>query len=99
MKVEIIRAPGPGFINMLAEHLRPQAREAALGKKWGAIGLVQGKLIDLYWASDAAEKASTVTTALVSGNCPQHIQMLAIFGQQSEVQTAVDKISKKMSDR
>jgi hypothetical protein len=26
------------------------------------------------------------------GNCPQHIQMLAIFGKQMSVQTALDKI-------
>lgn len=58
----------------------------------GAVDFVQAKLIDLYWATDIAEKASPVRTALVMGNCPQHIQMPAIFSKQMAVRTALEKI-------
>jgi hypothetical protein len=54
--------------------------------------LIQSLLIDLYRASDIAEKASDVRTALVMGNCPQHIQMLAVLGTQAAVHAAVQKI-------
>ena len=33
-----------------------------------------------------------IMTALVLGNCPQHVQMLAVFGKQAGVETALDKI-------
>lgn len=56
------------------------------------MGLVQGRLIDLYWASDVAEKASAVSVALVMGNCPQHIQMLTILGKHAAVSQVLDKI-------
>jgi hypothetical protein len=92
MRVEIIRAPSPAFLEMLLNNIRPSERRRVEGK-WGAVGLIQSKLIDLYRASDVAEKSSNVVTALVMGNCPQHIQMLAIFGAQAEVDAAAAKIS------
>jgi len=77
---------------MLLSNVRPNDRKRLENIKWGAVGLLQAKLIDLYWASDLAEKASNVRTALVLGNCPQHVQMLAVLGQQESVQTALAKI-------
>ena len=77
MRIEIIRAPTESFVEMLVDNIRPAERKRLEGQHWGAIGLVQSRLIDLYWAADVAEKASDVVTALVMGNCPQHTQMLA----------------------
>ena len=56
------------------------------------MGLVQGKRIDLYRAADIAEKASQVEVALMLGNCPQHIQLLAILGKLAAVHQALEKI-------
>lgn len=92
MKITLIKAPTTSFLEMILNNIRASERKRVDGSQWGAVGLVQAKLIDLYWAADIAEKASTVRTALVMGNCPQHIQMLAIFGKQMAVQTALDKI-------
>jgi hypothetical protein len=92
MKIKLIKAPTKSFLEMMLSNIRTSDRKRLEGNKWGAVGLVQSKLIDLYWAADIAEKASTVRTALVMGNCPQHIQMLAIFGKQMAVRTALDKI-------
>jgi hypothetical protein len=80
---------------MLLNNIRPAERRKVEDSRWGAVGLVQARLIDLYWSADVAEKASNVVTALVMGNCPQHIQMLAIFGQQAGVRAALDKIQEK----
>jgi hypothetical protein len=92
MRIELIRAPTDAFLEMLMNNVRPPDRKRLNGIKWGAVGLVQTKLIELYRAADVAEKASNVITALVLGNCPQHIQMLAILGRQAEVKAALDKI-------
>jgi hypothetical protein len=92
MRIEFIKAPTAAFLEMLMNNIRPPDRKRLNGIKWGAVGLVQTKLIELYRAADVAEKASNVITVLVLGNCPQHIQMLAILGKQAEVKTALDKI-------
>jgi len=91
-RIEIIRAPSKPFLEMLLNNVRPADRKRLENQKWGAVGLIQAGLIDLYRAADIAEKASNISTALVMGNCPQHIQMLAIFGQQAGVRTALESI-------
>ena len=68
MKIELIKAPTKTFLEMILNHIRTPERKRLEGSQWGAVGLVQAKLIDLYWAADIAEKASTVRTALVMGN-------------------------------
>jgi len=97
MKIELIKAPTDAFVEMMLINLRSPDRKRLEGMHWGAVGLVQANLIDLYWAADLAEKASKVETALVLGSCPQHIQMLAIFGNQAEVAAALRTI--KAADR
>ena len=92
MRIELIRSPTESFLQMLLNNVRPSERKRVEDSRWGAVGLVQGRLIDLYWSADVAQKASNVVTTLVMGNCPQHIQMLAIYGQQAGVQAALDKI-------
>ena len=93
IKIELIKAPTKAFLEMILNNVRLPDRKRLENIHWGAVGLIQAKLIDLYKATDLAEKASDVMTALVLGNCPQHIQMLAIFGKQAGVKTALDKIS------
>ena len=92
MDIEFVRAPADTFTQMLLNNVRPTDRKHLEDISWGAVGLIQARLIQLYWAADVAEKASNVRTALVMGNCPQHIQMLAIVGQQGAVRAALDKI-------
>jgi hypothetical protein len=95
MQIELIKAPTAAFVEMVLNNVRPMDRKRLEGIKWGAVGLIQARLIDLYWASDVAEKASSVSVALVMGNCPQHIQLLAIFGKHAAVKQALDKIGEK----
>ena len=92
MKIELIKAPTERFLEMLLINIRPPEREHLAGVRYGAVGLIQTSLINLYRAADLAEKASNVKTALVFGSCPQHIQMLAIFGKHAEVNAALDKV-------
>lgn len=99
MQFELIKAPQNAFLQMLLTNIRPAERQSLDGVQWGAVGLMQAKLIDLYWAADVAAKASNVITAMVMGNCPQHIQLLAIFGKQTGVQTALNKIREGQARR
>jgi hypothetical protein len=63
-----------------------------------AIGLVQGKLIDMIYASDIAEKAVGVTVEDIRGTCPQHMVLLGIFGDTSSVESAINEIKLKMKE-
>lgn len=92
MKIQLIKAPTDRFLEMLLINVRSPEREQLAGVRYGAVGLVQTSLVNLYRAADLAEKASNVKTALVFGSCPQHIQMLAIFGKHAEVNAALDKV-------
>lgn len=92
MKIEIINGPTEAFQKMLMNSVSPLYRDAIQPMQWGAVGLIQARLIEIYFSADLAEKASDVKTALVSGNCPQHIQMLAILGNPAAVKAAIDKI-------
>lgn len=92
MTLRLIRSPNNSFIDMLLANVKPSDRRRLEEGPWGAVGLVQARLIDLYWAADVAEKSSCVTVGLIMGNCPQHIQMLAVVGQLAAVQAAIKKI-------
>jgi len=93
MRIELINAPSKAFLEMILHNVRVSDRKRLEIAHTGAVGLIQAALIDLFKSADLAEKASDVITALVLGNCPQHIQMLAIFGKQAGVKTALNKIN------
>ncbi len=92
MKIEIVQGPSKTFLKMLMNSISPMYRDSIQSMQYGAVGLVQSTLIDIYFSADLAEKASDVKTVLVSGNCPQHVQMLAVLGNQAAVNAAMDKI-------
>nr|WP_207758101.1 BMC domain-containing protein [Clostridium botulinum] len=63
-----------------------------------AVGLVQGKMIDMIFAADIAEKAVGVTVEDIRGNCPQHMILIGIFGDTASVESAVKEIKLKMEE-
>jgi microcompartment protein CcmL/EutN len=56
------------------------------------VGLIQGKLIDMIAAADVAEKAADVRVFDLRGLCPQHITMIGIFGDISDVKASIEAI-------
>ena len=60
--------------------LRQRITDGATGDfvNAAAVGLVQGKLIDMICAADIAEKLVDVTVRDVRGSCPQNMILLAI---------------------
>ena len=90
----IISHPSPGVFEFLRQ------RVGAVGKKvfaeaevpFTAVGLVQGKLVDMIAAADVAEKAGDVRVFDLRGLCPQHITMIGIFGDIADVEASIADI-------
>ncbi len=92
LNIQFITHPGPGVIGIL------MSRRGAAGKKtlevidFSAVGLVQGRLVDMIYASDIAEKAANVHVFDLKGTCPQHLTMIGIFGDIAAVKAGLDAI-------
>jgi len=91
---QIISHPSPGVFEFLRQ------RAGSVGKKvfaeaevpFTAVGLVQGKVVDMIAAADVAEKAANVKVFDLKGICPQHITMIGIFGDLADVKAGIAAI-------
>lgn len=93
MDCRIIKSPGEGTMAILNRRKGSGIRDVI--ENTDAVGLVQGRLIEMVVASDIAEKAVGVTVEDIRGSCPQNMIMLAIFGDTESVVSAIDEIKKK----
>jgi hypothetical protein len=92
--MHLISHPSPGVFEFLRQ------RVGAVGKKifadaevpFTAVGLVQGKVVDMIAAADVAEKAGNVRVFDLKGICPQHITMIGIFGDIADVKASMAAI-------
>ena len=89
MEYRIIKSPSRGTLEILAR------RNAVKLEDVDAVGLVQGRLIEMVCAADVAEKAVGVTVEDIRGSCPQHMIMLAIFGDTASVEAALEEIRRR----
>ena len=96
MDLRIIKSPSESTKNILRRRMGTGCKTDL--DNIGAIGLVQGKLIDMIYASDIADKAVDVTVEDIKGNCPQHMILLAIFGDISSVESAINEIKLKLKE-
>lgn len=97
MDIEIIKSPSKGVLEMFRR--RTFAKDFLENDIYDAIGLVQGKLSQMFVAADIAEKAASVKVEEIKGICPQHFTMIAIFGDTSSVNEALNAISKAFNER
>ena len=98
MDFHSIKSPSKGTIDILMR------RKGSTGKElppYGvdAVGLVQGKMIEMVVASDIAEKATGVTVEDIKGSCPQNMILLAIFGDTAAVEDAMEAIRRTMEKK
>ncbi|WP_144289722.1 BMC domain-containing protein, partial [Clostridium autoethanogenum] len=54
------------------------------------------KMLDMIYAADIAEKAVGVTVEDIKGSCPQNMIMIAIFGDTSSVESAIQEIKRNV---
>lgn len=96
MEIRIIKSPSQGTIDILMRRkgsLKSQTPECI-----DAIGLVQGRMIEMVCAADVAEKAVGVTVEDIRGSCPQNMVLLAIFGDTASVESALSEIKRKAEE-
>jgi len=92
--LRIIKTPSEGTMEILKRRIGNGVNVNL--ERVGAVGLVQGKMIEMFCAMDIAEKAVDVTVADVKGNCPQHMLMIAVFGDTSAVEGAMQEIKNRL---
>ena len=93
MDFRIIKSPTQGTLDILERRKSSGSRQKL--EHVDAVGLVQGKLIEMIVAADI-EKAVGVTVEDIRGSCPQNMILLAIFGDTSSVESAIEKIKESM---
>ena len=94
MDIRIIKSPSAGTVDILLR--RKGSDRNTLPPCTDAIGLVQGKMIDMVVAVDIAEKAVGVTVEDIRGSCPQNMILLAIFGDTASVESALAQIQQEV---
>ena len=96
MDLRIIKSPSKSTLEILKRRIGNGIN--ADFDRVGAVGLVQGKMIEMFCAMDIAEKAVDVTVGDVKGNCPQHMLMIAIFGDTAAVEVAMQDIKCRVEE-
>lgn len=94
MDIRIIKSPSAGTVDILLR--RKGSDRNTLPPCTDAIGLVQGKMIDMVVAADIAEKAVGVIVEDIRGSCPQNMILLAIFGDTASVESALAQIRQEV---
>lgn len=96
MDFRLIKSPTEGTKRALIKRMGIEGKDAI--EYVDAIGLAQGKLIDMIYAIDIAEKAAGVVVEDIKGVCPQHMTSIAILGDTSSVQSAIEEIKLNMKE-
>ena len=94
MDLRIIRSPSEGTKELIKRRMGITKESPLDGAE--AVGLIQGRMIDMVCAADIAEKATGVDVYDVKGICPQHMTLLAIFGNTAAVEDALSEIERKL---
>ncbi|MBP2643122.1 MAG: hypothetical protein H6Q67_1009 [Firmicutes bacterium] len=97
MEFRIIKSPSKGTLDILFR--RKGSASTISIENYDAIGLIQGRLIDMVFAADIAEKAAGVVVEDIKGQCPQNLIMIAIFGDTASVEAAIHDIQYKFSEK
>lgn len=96
MELRIIKSPTESTVDILMRRIG-----SGFTKKLecvDAIGLVQGRMIEMICAADIAEKAVGVKVVDVRGSCPQNMILIAIFGDTASVEAAMKEIKQKTEE-
>lgn len=96
MEYRIIKSPSEGTLDILMKRMGPGVSEDL--RNSDAVGLVQGRMIEMICAADVAEKAVGVTVYDVKGSCPQNMILIAIFGDTASVESAIQEIRQKAEE-
>ena len=90
--IRMIKAPSTCTLDIIQSRSKYDFGD----KKPAAIGLVQGKIIEMICAADIAQKCVGVEVMDVRGSCPQNMVLIAITGDTSSVEEALEEIRRKL---
>ncbi|MFV0518242.1 MAG: BMC domain-containing protein [Aminipila sp.] len=93
MECCIIKSPSKATVDILMR--RKGTGHDVVPQCLDAIGLVQGRMIEMIVAVDIAEKAVGVSVEEIKGSCPQNMILIAIFGETASVEEAIKEIKIK----
>jgi microcompartment protein CcmL/EutN len=96
MDFRMIKSPSEGTLDILKRRISSSVNSEL--DRVGAVGLVQGKMIEMICAADIAEKAVGVTVSDVKGSCPQNMILIAIFGDMAAVEEAMQEIKVRLEE-
>lgn len=98
LSCEIINSPSRGTVAILKRKvLEKEIRTLLDETRVESVGLIQGQLARIIVASDIAMKSADILVSEISGSCPQHITMIALFGTTSAVKAAMNAVEDKTS--
>lgn len=93
LAIQIINSPSKGTLRLLLRKIYDDHVKESLQKSnVTSVGLIQGQLSEIIAAGNVAEKASDVEVAEIVGTCPQHISVIGIFGETSDVLEAIKAV-------
>ncbi len=95
VNIQIISHPGSDVLDILMNRMSSGPKKKLINANFSAVGLIQGKLVDMMVAADIAEKAADVQVYDLKGSCPQHLTMIGIFGDIASVKASTDAIQLK----
>ncbi len=95
----IIYGPSPSTVDLLKNKVSAKSRERIGQGPFGAIGIFQTTLPDLYFYADIGQKSGEILMAEIPGNCPQTLGSMAFFGDVSAVETAMKAVLRQQEGR
>jgi ethanolamine utilization microcompartment shell protein EutS len=96
MDIQIIKSPSTGTLEIIKHRMGTKIDTDLRGVD--AVGLLQGKMIEMICAADIAEKAVDVTVTDLRGNCPNNMIMVGIFGDTASVEAAIVEIQQNIGE-
>ncbi|MDO4307251.1 MAG: BMC domain-containing protein [Eubacteriales bacterium] len=97
VKIRIMKTVSEGTKEIILNRVRKKNIEEKFLQN-SALALMHGDVCEMIYASDLAQKTSSVEVFEIPGSCPQHMTCLGILGDVSAVEAAVQRIRKELEN-
>ncbi|HNW11249.1 MAG TPA: BMC domain-containing protein [Candidatus Rifleibacterium sp.] len=96
--IRLVKRPSKGFWAILEGRRVDNQYFEKYQQPTDAVGLIQGPVSAILAASDIAEKAAAVQVAEIRGVCPTHMTLIAVYGDTSAVEAALQAVNDQLCD-
>lgn len=98
VSLRLVKRPSKGFWAILENRRVAGGYFAEYKNPPDAVGLIQGTVAAILAASDIAEKAAAVQVAEIRGVCPTHMTLIAVYGDTSAVEAALQAVQNQLCE-